>query len=289
MDRRLAVRRAQVAEERARRNLVRLFGLLVVVGVVAALIWLARSPFLSVDDLVLEGVEHSDATAILQKQAVVEGRPLLLIRTGRVEEALLRDPWVSDATIQLEWPTGVRVSITERVPAVWALVNDQWSMLAGDGTILHRGPEPDQSMMVSTISGEVDVRSAVLAEVAGFAAEIPVVFRDGSRIDINGEEATAVIEGFSIRLGRPVDLADKGRVAAGLIASGVEHGSELVLTSPLNPAVRPPRGGTTVPVGKGEEATPEDAGAEDGVSTDTEPAPATTVPEETAPITTVVG
>ncbi|MPZ54108.1 MAG: FtsQ-type POTRA domain-containing protein [Acidimicrobiia bacterium] len=274
MDSRLTERRAQVAEDRARRNLTRLFVLLVVVGVVVAGFWFARSPFLSIDELQVEGVSNSDTTTILEEQGLVWGRPLVLIRGGRVEEALLRDPWIAEAEVRKAWPSRVEVAVTEKVAVVWAQVNGQWSLLAGDGTILKEAAAPDESMLIASIVGETEMRSPILSEVAAFAVEIPDVFRDGARIEVNGDSAQAVVEGYTIQLGRVVDLGDKGRVVASLIASGVDRGSVLNVSSPLNPAVRPPGG-----------VDGEDG--EDGATSTT--APETTTPTETVPITTVVG
>src|SRR5690606_29700951 len=111
MDRRLAERRKRVAEDRARSNLSRLIRVLVVLALVAAAVWFAQSPFVSVGRIRVEGADRVDVMSVLDSHGVTEGRPMLVIDVQGAERALRQDPWVAEATVARDWPQTVVVAI----------------------------------------------------------------------------------------------------------------------------------------------------------------------------------
>ena len=112
---RIMRRRAQVREFGARSQLRRLLRLLVVVALAAALLWFAQSPVFSVAEVSISGSVEADVDQILAGAEVYVGRPLILIRTGRVEDALEADLWIKSAEVHRRFPNRVEVEIVERV------------------------------------------------------------------------------------------------------------------------------------------------------------------------------
>ena len=70
IDPRLAQRRRSVAEQRIRTNLRRLIGAILLVGLVAAGVWMLRSPVFSVSVIEVSGVVASDARQTLMEAGV---------------------------------------------------------------------------------------------------------------------------------------------------------------------------------------------------------------------------
>ena len=151
IDPRLAERRRVVAEDRARRKVSRLVKFLVALGFAGAVVWLFLSPLLSVASVTTSGIAASSADTVLVEHDVVEGTPLILIRSNDVESALESDPWVRESVVELDWPTGVVVRVQERVPAAWLETNEGWGLFAVDGVQLGTASDPDPCDAVDRI------------------------------------------------------------------------------------------------------------------------------------------
>ena len=71
---------------------------------------------------------------------------MVLIRPGRVEEALLADPWVKTASVVRDWPDRLIVRVEERAPLAWVETSSGWAHHAIDGVVLPSPDTPDDSM-----------------------------------------------------------------------------------------------------------------------------------------------
>lgn len=242
MDRRLAERRRRVAEDRARTNLGRLVRLLVVVAFLGGLVWFAQSPFLSVDEIVVQGADRVDVAAALARSEVVAGRPMLLVDVAGAEERLRADPWVATAEVGRDWPTRIVAEIEERVPFAALQLAEGWWAVADDATLLESvdgpGSLPVAEFPDSVRSG-VDEDLGVEGAVA-FLAGLPHELQAGARVFATGEGLEARVAGFVVRLGRPFDMGEKAAVTAAILEKGVEEGSIITVVAPASPAVLPP-------------------------------------------------
>jgi len=244
IDPRLMDRRREVAEDRARRNVRRLVRFLVVLAVMGAVIWLFLSPLLSVKQVTAAGIVSSSAHSALVDGGVVAGRPMILIRPDDVVADLELDPWVSQADVHLEWPNRVVVRIEERVPAGWVETDAGWSRRAVDGVGLPSASEPDDSLAWIQIDGLTESEAGASPAVIGaleFAHGLTEDLRSGARIRVedNGE-LWAVVSGFEVRLGRPIEMGAKALSLSALLEEEPEPGSVLTLIAPTHPATSPP-------------------------------------------------
>jgi cell division protein FtsQ len=120
VDPRIAARRRQVAALAGRRRQRRLL-VLVVAFTAAALAWMVtRSPLLDVDDVTVEGAIHTPTEEVLAAAGAGPGDQLLDVDVDGARERLLVLPWVADASVAVDWPSAVRVSIREREPVAVA-------------------------------------------------------------------------------------------------------------------------------------------------------------------------
>jgi cell division protein FtsQ len=245
IDPRLADRRREVAEDRARRNVNRILRLLALVALVGGLVWLLLSPTFSVDALDVSGVQSSETREVLKAHKVTEGRPLILIRTGALRDELLADPWVKEAMVTLDWPRRVVVDITERTPTAWVETAGGWARRAVDGVALPGASEPDDTMghvsLVSVTDAEAVTSQWVLGALE-FIDTLPVALGSDALVDERSGELWAVVGGFEVRLGRPVDMSDKALSLATLLEEPLVAGTTINMIAPTNPATVPPGG-----------------------------------------------
>lgn len=259
IDPRLVERRVEVAEDRARRNIRRLLRFLLVVAVLGALVWLFLSPTLSARSVEISGVGASDARQILADHAVVPGRPLVLIRPDTVQTALLMDPWVKDAVVDVDWPNSVTVTITERTPIAWVETSEGWTRRAVDAVVLPGPDVPDDSMgqiRLASYNDTTVLEAPELSAALRFLDEMPVALSSGAVVEIKEAELWAVVGGFQVRLGRPTEMEEKALSLAALLGQDLPVGSVINMIAPVNPAVIPPEG-----------ASGEDGSGEEGTST----------------------
>lgn len=238
-----------MAEGRARRVIVRLVVAAVLAGTAAGVLWLLRSPFFSIESIVVRGARRSDPVELLSRAGITVGTPLIYVDVEEAESAVLKDPWVETVVVDRSWPNTLVVTVEERRPVAWVQTADGWRHVAVDGVVLGTG-EPQEGdarllfpdVPASELSADPRIRGA-LEFVATLSSE-PFTIRWG------GDELVGEGSGISVRLGRPVEMEAKARVLAELLKRGIEPGSEVVLLAPTRPAVRPP--GSADPEGSSE-------------------------------------
>jgi cell division septal protein FtsQ len=104
------------------RRRLRIF--LVGAGVAATLgaaVGVLYSPLFEVRHVRVQGVYGPQATQVLAAAAVAH-KPLIDVHPGTVAARLDAIPWVSDATVQTQWPTTVRVRVQSRTPVAQVVV-----------------------------------------------------------------------------------------------------------------------------------------------------------------------
>lgn len=239
-------RRTRVREHGARRHVRRALWVLLLVAVVWALAWVAQSPPFSVAGIEVTGARNARVSEILLEQNVYPGRPLVLIRVGRVEEALAADPWVKEVSIHRRFPDRVDVEIVERVEVAAVPSPAGWSTVSDDGWIMQTLPDPPAGLAV--IGGDVAkaaagggrVSSRVMA-VVEFLSTLPAELMARTTISASGDELTAAVDAHQIRLGDPRNMAAKAAALVAVLADGRLAPDALIdLIAPSRPAVSRP-------------------------------------------------
>ncbi len=244
MDERIARRRRAVHEDRAARRLRRILLVLAAVGTIAFGLWFVRSPFLSVREVEVEGAGRTDPAAILAAAGVGVGTPMLHVDAGALGDRLLREPWIADASVRLDWPSRIVVRIVEHVPAAILEADGARLLVAADGSVL--GPAPVESALpvvrIPVDAPRVGDRVAdpwVLGALEFVAASSPPPGRRLS-VTVEDDELRAELGDLRVRLGRPDRMTEKAVVLDALVAEGIPDGSTVDLLAPRRPAVAPP-------------------------------------------------
>jgi hypothetical protein len=243
MDPRMAARRKAVQESHARRNLTRLFVLLGVVAVLAAVVWAFRSPMLAVSTFDVSGATRIDVAAVLGDVGVVEGMPLMDVDVELARTRLEAEPWVESALVGRRWPNALEVGVVERVPVGWVLTADGWAWVAADGVVVESATEPQAGVPALVAPDRTS------ASLAGDGAVIGMLeFMEALRPDLAetaviravGSGFEGVIGGYQVRLG----MGEQGRAKAAAVAAVIdrapEAGSIITVIAPGQPAVLPP-------------------------------------------------
>lgn len=257
IDPRLLERRKAVAEDQAARNVGRLLRFLAIATVVGLLVWIAFSPWMSVSRVRTAGVAVSDANAVLAKNGVIAGTPMIMVRPGEVEEALKSDPWVREASVHLHWPDEVTVRVIERVPVAWFQSGGDWVRRDVEGVALPSAaaPDPDLPWVHVPVGSEASAETSPMAlGAAEFAAALPADVASGTVVRVEGGELWATVEGFEVRLGRPVEMVAKALSLVALLEEPIEEGSTLIVVAPSHPAVSPAEPSTVEETEEVEEA-----------------------------------
>ena len=244
IDPRIAERRTEVREGSARGDARRLLRWFAVLAVLAIIVWIAQLPAFSVKHVDVAGADRGDVAGALSAEGVDEGTPLVLIRPGDVERALLDDPWISSAAVEHRFPDTVVVEVTERVPVVNIRSAGRVLVIADDGVVVSTTtdqsvPMVDLTGVAPTPTGEV-VDDTRAAGVSQFIHVLPAPMVDAGSFREESAELWYLLPGIDVRLGRAVDMEAKAYALEALIAEGIQPGSTIHLVSASRPAVESP-------------------------------------------------
>lgn len=82
------------------------------------------SPLLGVRTVQVEGNQSLPPDEVIRAAEVVEGTPMLRVDPEQIREHLHGLPKVADAQAVLDWPSTVRIQVTERTPAAYFRATD---------------------------------------------------------------------------------------------------------------------------------------------------------------------
>lgn len=242
---RVAERRRNVSEDRARRRLRWILLAIIVVAVAAFGFWMIRSPFLSLSTVEFTGAERSDPAATLEALGVGVGTPTIDVQVDAIERAVEADIWVADADVTLAWPGSIVVTVREHVPVAPVRSGDTWMLVSQDTTVLEEvaGVSPESAIVdidVGDVAPGSQIDDVFVTGAMAFITALRPDLTAGTVVFTDGEGLFATVAGHRVRLGRPVDLEAKATVLATLIDSGLAEGVSIDLIAPLRPAVSNP-------------------------------------------------
>lgn len=228
IDPRLRARRIAVRRDEGRRRLRRV----VVAGVLAAVLVLGaaatQSPLLDVDRITVVGAQHVSVDAVRAATSVHVHRPMTSVDLARARAGVLALPWVQSVSVRREWPSTVKVVVTERTPV--AVVPDGaagFALVDGSGHVLETTPAPTPGFPVlggvaapgapgasmgDDAADALSVAGQLLPSLAPKVATITLA-PDGVELDLVG--------GGKVRLGPAQDVLAK-LVAADTVLTQVD-------------------------------------------------------------------
>ena len=241
VDPRILRRRFEVAEEQARSSVRRSLVLLAVLAGVGCVAWFFVSPLMSVRTVVVDGAGRSAVDEILSEERVVEGRPMVAIRVGAIEEHLVADPWIESASVKVVFPTRVEVKIREREPVAWVRFDDRWGLLADEGILVDYAdtPVPIRSQVRIPVEDPglgAGVQNENVSAVLRFLDSLPADLARRSVVKVVDEELWVMVGYRLVRLGLPVEMEAKAVSLVAMIDTA--HEGVIDVTAPSRPAIR---------------------------------------------------
>ncbi|MEX0826595.1 MAG: FtsQ-type POTRA domain-containing protein [Acidimicrobiia bacterium] len=220
----------------------RWIGWLVLVLVLAAATLIAHSPWLSIGEVEVLGQVRSETRARIAGAGVGEGALLVWIDSGAIERAVLADPWVSDVRVDKVFPNRLVVEVLEHRPVAWIEGVLGWMLVAEDGTVVARAPDPEAGRLRASVAfPDVDpgVRPVDPAwhEIVEMALVLDEFIGGTIVLEMQGAEMWTEALGHPVRLGHPIDLADKARTLLVLLGQELPPGAVIDLTSASRPAI----------------------------------------------------
>jgi cell division protein FtsQ len=234
---RFAERRRTVAEDRARRALRRASLVIVLAAAISGVVYLFHSPLLSVRTLEVDGAVNVAIEPVLKQHGIAEGEPLIWTDVDGARAEISRDPWVASVTVERDWPVSVQVSVTERRPV--AVVGG--AAVAVDGVILPEA-STDGLPLLAIEAQAADGRYPQQEVIGGlrFLATLRDDLAGRAIVASTPDGLVALVDGYTVRLGRPVDMEEKARALGPVIDEAPPEGSEITLVAPARPSVLTP-------------------------------------------------
>jgi cell division protein FtsQ len=222
--RRIAVRRGQ-----GRRRLKRVTLVLGVLALGVAAAAAAQSPLLDVDQVTVTGIAHTPERAVRRAAGIHTGDVLVAVDLGAVADRVEELPWVDRARVTRDWPSTVRIQVTERtVAAIVQVTEDRAALVDSRGRVLSSEPwasdsEPgagDAPLVLTGIEGRV-TEGEQLSGDAQDALELATALRDrlpGVVASVSTDLDAALVEGGSIRFGSTDQLEAKVTAAMAVLS-----------------------------------------------------------------------
>ncbi|RRO16083.1 FtsQ-type POTRA domain-containing protein [Saccharopolyspora rhizosphaerae] len=100
------------------------------------------SPLLGVRSVQVEGNDSLPAQEVVRAAEVAEGTPMLQVDPEQIREHLRALAEVADARAVLDWPSTVRIQVTERTPAAYFRATDGVRLLDVSGVPFETVADP---------------------------------------------------------------------------------------------------------------------------------------------------
>jgi cell division protein FtsQ len=210
----------------------------------STIVVVVHSPLMAVERIDIRGAVETDVARVVAAEGVGVGALLLWVDTDDLEAAIADEPWVSDVRVQRVWPDTIEIEVVEREPVVWIEGVFGWMLVGRDGTVIDRSAEPGPGLMRAALAfPDAEPGDQPLDPAWSEVVEMALVLDDdiGSTLvlEMRGPEMWTFAFDHEVRLGTPIDLADKGRALRAMLGEDVPGGAIIDVSSPLRPAIVP--------------------------------------------------
>lgn len=209
-------RRRRERRERLKKvKWLKLAGILV--GCIVVVMAVLASPLFAVRSVTFEGNVYTAPATIESVRKALDGASTFTVDTSKARRLVLDDPWVAEVRITTSFPGRALVEISERVPVVWYVGDDQKARVidARGHVIQVLDGWPTKYLRVQGVGSSLEA-GAVADDVYRAAAQLVLALPDEIRplvksLDLSaGGELSMILKGGTIvRFGPPTDLQRK--------------------------------------------------------------------------------
>jgi cell division protein FtsQ len=236
MDPRISARRSAVVRQQGRRRLRLLMVLVTATTLLVGLWYVAHSPWLSARAVTVIGATHETAAQVESAAGLAGHPPLMDIDAAGAAAAIERLPWVQSARVQLHWPDGVRIIVTERTPQlVMAAAAGQWAELSADGRVLTLSAARPPGLLLVTGPLSPGAPGSMVGNVdqSGLrvASTLPVSFKSqvtAVHVEPGGWVQLAMTTPIAVDIGTATQLPAKYEDVTSILAGATLHNGDVI-------------------------------------------------------------
>jgi cell division protein FtsQ len=239
MDPRMSARRTSVIRAQGQRRLrVLVFGL-AGTGVLIGAWFLVHTALFSARAITVVGNVHETSVQVVAQAGLASHPPLLDVNAGAAAARIERLPWVQRAKVQVSWPDGVHIAVTEETPRfVVSAAPSAWMTLSDDGRVLSQSTTRPPGLLLLTVPKAPGAPGTVLpaeddtgllvastlppsfaSQVTGVAVEpagwvqlsltTPIVVDIGSATELTAkyEDVSSILAGATLQNGDVIDVS----------------------------------------------------------------------------------
>lgn len=248
VDPRIRQRRVEVVRRQGRRRLRILLTVLALLTLGAGSLAVLHSGLFAARRITVIGSPHIPAADVVQAAGLASHPPLVDIGPSAAA-GIERLPWVRRATVDVQWPDTVRITVVERTPVVAVQQAGGWALVDGTGRIVADEPAAPAGLaqlLGARAPGPPGTRLAGVAAALRVAATLPRAFAaqvaQVAQV-AGGQVQLHLTTPLTVDLGTATQLRHKYEdVAAILAGASLAAGDVIDVTAPDGPFVAPPAG-----------------------------------------------
>lgn len=193
------------------------------------------TPIMSVRSIDVSGTQVLDPAQIVATSQIRMGTPLLQVDTTPAAERIAAIPRVKSVRVQRSYPSGIDITVQERVAVAFVARNGSWHLVDVDGVDFDRQKAlPRLPRLTDDRSTDTAADRAALSAVAGLPADLR------SRVTEVGADGVAGVQltlagGKKVIWGDDEDGAAKARTLGYLLT---QDGTEYNVSAPQFPTYR---------------------------------------------------
>lgn len=215
-----------------------LLRLLIIIAVGVGLYFLLSSELFDVDSVKIEHNKYYTVEQVKDKAGVKVGENIFAIKSGKIKDNLLKDPYFENVKIHRKLPSTVVIDVTERKEAAAVAFNQQYIIIDSNGLVLRKSSEIPKLTIIEglTVKKAVEGKAlqvegnSILAHTLEMLQSIKGTELYFKKIDISSVIIKAYIYDQLICEGTPANLMENiknGNLEATLydmVNKGIERG-----------------------------------------------------------------
>lgn len=215
-----------------------LLRLLVIIAVGVGLYFLLSSELFDVDSVKIQNNKYYTVEQVKDKAGVKVGENIFNIKSGKIKDNLLKDPYFENVKIHRKLPSTVVIDVTERKEAAAVAFNQQYIIIDSNGLVLRKSSEVPKLTIIEglTVKKAVEGKAlqvegnSILAHTLEMLKSMKGTELYFKKIDISSVIIKAYIYDQLICEGTPANLMENiknGNLEATLydmVNKGIERG-----------------------------------------------------------------
>lgn len=209
--------------------------IVVILAVIGAALASYLTPIMSVRSIDVSGTQVLDPAQIIATSQIRTGTPLLQVDTTPAAQRIAAIPRVKSVRVQRSYPSGIDITVEERVAVAFVARNGQWHLVDVDGVdFAQQKALPRLPRLTDDRSTDTASDKAALSVVAGLPADLRARVTEVGADGVAGVQLT-LAGGKKVMWGDDEDGAAKARTLGYLLT---QDGTEYNVSAPLFPTYR---------------------------------------------------